>query len=244
MKALIPINQSEGGKDVVSARVLHQFLEIPTKFTDWWARRLAEYPCFEENVDFCSILSESTGGRQAQDFVITLDMAKELSMVERTDKGQQARRYFIDCEKQLREIAQAPRPALPTTYKEALTALLLEVEQKEKLEQELALAAPQVAFAQAVAASNNSLSFAAAAKWLKIPGLEGRNKLIAKLKADKILQRNREPYQQYIDAGYFEVQPQTYKAGEKGQRMTVTTRVTPKGLEWLAKRYKQTLVSE
>ncbi len=67
-------------------------------------------------------------------------------------------------------------------------------------------------------------------KWLKIPGLEGRNRLIARLKADGILMKNREPYQKYVDAGYFEVEPQTYKAGEKGKRMASTTRVTPQRL--------------
>lgn len=240
MEALIPIQKSAGGRDVVSARTLHQFLEVSSKFTDWWARRLTDYPCFEENSDFCSFLSESTGGRPAEDFVITLDMAKELSMVERNEKGQQARRYFIACEKQLRGLVEAPRPLLPTTYREALAALLMEVEQKEQLEQQLALAAPKLAFVQSIEASTNSLSFKAAAQTLKIPGLEGRNKLIARLKADKILQSSREPYQRYVDAGYFEREPQTYTAGQKGQRVTGTTRVTPRGLKWLASKYNGT----
>jgi len=234
---LIPIDKSQGGKDVVSARLLHQFLEVGTEFAKWFTRRVEEYG-FVEGADFSSSLAESTGGRQAQEFAITLDMAKELSMVERTEKGQQARRYFIDCEKQLRGLAEAPRPALPGTYREALVALLAEVEQKEVLEQQLALAAPKLAFVASIDASRNAVSFAQAAKYLKIAGCEGRNKLINRLRVEGILMRNREPYQRHIDAGRFEVQPQTFKAGQKGERITGTTKVTPRGLQWLAKRLR------
>ena len=239
MQSLIPINKSKGGKDIVSAQALHQFLEVGTRFDIWFNRRISEYS-FSEGVDYQGPILSTSG---AADFAITLDMAKELSMLERNEKGQQARRYFIECEKKLRAVAESQRLSLPTTYRDALAQLLAEVEQKERLEQELALAAPKVAFAQAVAVSINALSFAAAAKWLKIPGLEGRNKLIRRLKADKILQADREPYQQYIDAGYFEVEAQTYEAGQKGVRMAGTTRVTGKGLEWLSKRYKPLTVS-
>jgi anti-repressor protein len=238
---LIPISKSKHGRDVVSAQTLHQFLEVGTRFDMWFARRVEEY-LFVQGVDYQGpILGTNSGA----DYVITLDMAKELSMVERNEKGQQARRYFIECEKQLRGVVEGPRPALPTSYKEALTALLAEVEQKEKLEQQLALAAPKLAFVQSIEASSNALTFAAAAKWLKIPGMEGRNKLVARLKADGLLMQNREPYQQYLNQGLFQVQPQTYQPGKKeekgtkGERLTNSTRVTPKGLEWLSKRYKQ-----
>lgn len=241
MQALIPISKTKQGRDVVSAQTLHQFLEVGTRFDMWFTRRIEEYS-FVQGVDFQGpILSTNSGA----DYVITLDMAKELSMVERNEKGQQARRYFIDCEKQLRGIAEAPRPALPANYKEALRALLAEVEQKEQLEQQLALAAPKLAFVQSIEASTNALTFAAAAKWLKIPGLEGRNKLVARLKTDGLLMASREPYQQYIDRGIFQVQPQTYQPGKKaekgtkGERLTNSTRVTPRGLDYLAKRYKQ-----
>lgn len=84
----------------VNARELHHFLQVQTAFKDWIARRISEYG-FLEGVDFCSILSESTGGRPAKEYAITLDMAKELSMVERNEQGKQARRYFIECEKRL-----------------------------------------------------------------------------------------------------------------------------------------------
>ncbi|GAB2959209.1 phage antirepressor KilAC domain-containing protein [Hymenobacter coalescens] len=238
MEALIPINKSEGGKDVVSARRLHHYLEVPTKFTDWWARKLAEYPCFEENVDFCSILSESTGGRQATDYVITLDMAKELSMTEKNEQGRKARRYFIECEKQLRAVVEAPRPALPTTYKEALTALLAEVEQKERLEQELALAAPAIAFTQAVSDSKDLVSVGEFAKTLNIKGV-GRTIMFRWLRRDGYLisDGSNLPYQKHIDAGLFTVKQRVLAQRSEQNNLQAQTMITGKGVRVLTERY-------
>lgn len=98
----------------VNARELHHFLQVQTAFKDWIARRISEYG-FLEGVDFCSILSESTGGRPAKEYAITLDMAKELSMVERNEQGKMARRYFIECERVARQVMTAPMPVRPTT---------------------------------------------------------------------------------------------------------------------------------
>lgn len=97
---LIKITENESGS-VVSARELHEFLEVKTPLKDWFPR-MVEYG-FEGGEDFSAILSESTGGRPSVDYAITLDMAKEVSMLQRTDKGKQARRYFIDCEKRVKE---------------------------------------------------------------------------------------------------------------------------------------------
>ena len=85
----------------VNARELHSFLEVRTAFKDWIDRRISEYG-FEEGVDFCSFLSESTGGRPSKEYAITIETAKELAMVERNDKGREARKYFIECERRLK----------------------------------------------------------------------------------------------------------------------------------------------
>jgi phage anti-repressor protein len=82
-----------------SARELHQFLEIETPLTIWMPRML-DYG-FEEDVDFSSFLGESNGGRPSREYSITMDCAKEISMIQRSEKGKQARQYFIACEKQL-----------------------------------------------------------------------------------------------------------------------------------------------
>ena len=105
MKDLIKITTNKDGKQLVSARELHEFLEIKTEFRKWFPR-MCEYG-FEENVDFIRVSQKcpTLGGIQEKvDYAISIDMAKELSMIQRTDKGKQARFYFIECEKKLKEV--------------------------------------------------------------------------------------------------------------------------------------------
>lgn len=88
-----------------SARELHKFLEVKTQFKDWIARRIEDFN-FREGEDFCSDLSESSGGRPSKEYFLTLSMAKELCMVERMPKGKEARLYFIECERVAKEKVQ------------------------------------------------------------------------------------------------------------------------------------------
>ncbi|EOK7014078.1 antA/AntB antirepressor family protein [Escherichia coli] len=90
---------------LVNARDLHTFLDVGKRFASWIVERIAEYG-FVENQDFMIIsqVREKIGrGRPAKDYHLTLDTAKELAMVERNEKGRQIRRYFIECEKKLRQ---------------------------------------------------------------------------------------------------------------------------------------------
>lgn len=96
MKELVSI-QYENNQPTVLGRHLHEALEVKTAYKDWF-RRMSEYG-FEEGQDFCSFLSESTGGRPSQEHQLTIDMAKELCMIQRTPKGKECRRYFIEIEK-------------------------------------------------------------------------------------------------------------------------------------------------
>lgn len=89
---------------LVDARLLHEFLDVKKHFASWVTERIKEYK-FIENQDFISFSQnrvKPTGGRPTIEYHISLDMAKELSMIEKTDRGRQARKYFIACEKQLR----------------------------------------------------------------------------------------------------------------------------------------------
>ena len=100
---LIKITTNDEGKQLVSARELHEFLEIKTDFRKQFPR-MCEYG-FVENVDFIRAFQKcpTLGGIQTvADYAITIDMAKEISMIQRTEKGKQARLYFIDCEKKLK----------------------------------------------------------------------------------------------------------------------------------------------
>ena len=98
--------------DTVNARELHTFLELGRDFSNWIKARIAQYG-FEEGEDFILIRQNGRtknqgGDRRSMNYFLTLDMAKELAMVERNEKGKQARRYFIDCEKQLIEQKHLP----------------------------------------------------------------------------------------------------------------------------------------
>ena len=108
MQELIKITEKDG-QQLVSARDLHEFLEIGQDFTNW-IKRMIEYG-FEENQDF-TVAKISEGKVTKHEYIITLNMAKEISMIQRSEKGKQARKYFIQCEKKLREVVQDPYKAL------------------------------------------------------------------------------------------------------------------------------------
>lgn len=107
---LIKISYNDKNEQVVSGRELHEFLEVKTPYKKWFDR-MAEYG-FVENVDFVTV-DKNVYGQNGQlmpqketDHAIKLSMAKELAMIQRTDKGKQARLYFIECEKKLKEVVQ------------------------------------------------------------------------------------------------------------------------------------------
>jgi len=109
---LIPINTDENGQQTVNARDLHEFLEVGKDFTNWIKDRILQYD-FVENQDFILLANsgEQTcnagrGGHNKQEYHITIDMAKELSMVEKNAKGKEARKYFIMCERIAKELTK------------------------------------------------------------------------------------------------------------------------------------------
>lgn len=119
---LIKITTNENGEQLVSGRELHEFLEVGTPYHIWFPR-MVDYG-FSENVDFITFeqkCSKPSGGRPLHDHAMTLDMAKEISMIQRTEKGKQARQYFIQVEKEYKEIQRK----LPNT-REAIQQLLLQ----------------------------------------------------------------------------------------------------------------------
>src|SRR5574337_209289 len=108
MNQLITITQNENNDQVVSGRELHEFLGVKDHYTDWF-KDMCKYG-FTENIDFITLneLSEKTegsklGGRPSVDHALKIDMAKEISMIQRNEKGKQARQYFIEVEKELKQ---------------------------------------------------------------------------------------------------------------------------------------------
>ncbi len=102
---LIPVFNGEldgRAQQLCDARDLHSFLAVGRDFSTWVKDRIEQYG-FAEGEDFSPILGKSTGGRPCVEYHLTLDMAKELAMVENNDQGRQVRRYFIAMERQARE---------------------------------------------------------------------------------------------------------------------------------------------
>lgn len=129
MNDLIPLTENDHGEKAVSARELFNFLEVSSDFSTW-CKRMFAYG-FQEEEDFSSILmktSNSKGGRPIKDYVLTLDTAKEIAMLQRTDRGKMARKYFIEVEKRARALSKDLSPA-----EQLLQNAQLLVEQEKKL---------------------------------------------------------------------------------------------------------------
>jgi phage anti-repressor protein len=109
VNAPVKVELNDKGENIVSARNLYAFLEVNEQFTDW-CNRMFGYG-FVENQDYTRVFQENMkntkGGRPKIDYAITLDCAREISMLQRNDKGKQARQYFLECEKRLKSIEKS-----------------------------------------------------------------------------------------------------------------------------------------
>lgn len=139
---LIKITTNESGVNCVSARELHEGLEVKRDFTTWIKGRINKYD-FEENTDYIKVsLIHQNGGikngrggdTKSVDYIITVDMAKELCMVENNDLGKKFRKYFIACEKKLQEVQQ---PKQMSDMEILSRAVLISQEQIKQLTAEL-----------------------------------------------------------------------------------------------------------
>lgn len=143
MNELIKITEKDG-QQLVSARELHEFLGVSKHITQWikpYIKDDNDYG-FELNVDFMRIDGEvnPTNGLPTVDFAITIEMAKELSMVSKTEKGKQARKYFIQCEKKLKEVVQAPKKLTAIEQLKLQQEALIEINEKvDNLERDMPL---------------------------------------------------------------------------------------------------------
>lgn len=131
MENLIKITTNEQGLSVVSARDLHAWLQTEDHFTQW-AKRMFDYG-FIENIDYQAVHEfvkhqNGIGGTSKIDYALTIDTAKEISMLQRTEKGKEARTYFIQCEK----IAKEVKTMSPAEQLLANAQLLVDIERKQK----------------------------------------------------------------------------------------------------------------
>jgi anti-repressor protein len=217
MNELITTSHNDSGEIIVSGRELHEFLEVRTAYKDWFPR-MTEYG-FEEGIDFSSFLSESTGGRPAQDHLLKLDMAKEISMLQRSDKGKQARQYFIHLEKMWNSPEMVMKRALEFANK-----------QVDEMKQRLIESQPKVEAHDKFISGDNYQKVGQVAKVLGI----GRNKLFAFLRREKIFMGDNTPYQSFLDREYFVVKEKPITMGEQVINKPQTY-VTARGVDYIAK---------
>lgn len=218
---LIKVETNENNEPIVSGRELHEVLEVKTAYKDWFPR-MCEYG-FIENQDYCSIMSESTGGRPALNHAIKLDMAKEIAMIQRSEAGKKVRQYFIQVEKNFNSPEKIMARALKIAEVKLNTLQVAYDEMK-----------PKALFAEAVASSHTSILIGDMAKILKQNGYDiGQNRLFIWLRDNGYLikfgERKNMPTQMSMNLGLFEVKERSVVNPDGSNRMTRTTMVTGKG---------------
>ena len=236
---LIKIDYTTSDRPTVLARDLHDALEVQTAYKDWFPR-MCEYG-FEEGKDYCSILSDRVDGlpgKPRNDHQITIAMAKELCMLQRTEKGKQFRKYFIQVEEAWNTPEQVMARALQMANRmvdklKKDNAYLLEKAEAD---------APKVLFADAVAASHTSILIGDLAKLIRQNGVEvGQNRLFQWLRDNGYLcstgERYNLPTQKSMELKLFEVKETTISNPDGSIRITRTTKVTGKGQAYFVNKF-------
>ena len=222
MNELIKVNYDNPEKPVVSGRELHKALDITTRYNDWFAR-MCEYG-FTEDKDFYSFLSKSSGGRPYNDHMLTIPMAKELCMIQRTEKGKQCRQYFIELEKAWNSPEMVMQRAL-SIANERVKALQLSVSQLTVNNQ---IMQPKAEYFDELVDRRLLTNFRDTAKELHI----GQKEFIQFLLDHKYVYRDRKsklkPYMPYVEDGLFELKEFT---NTKTGFTDTQTFITPKGKE-------------
>lgn len=221
MNEIITVNTDT---QTVSARELHNKLGVEKRFSAWFETNSQG---FIEGEDFTSVLSGTVVNngafRELQDYALSVDMAKHICLMSRTEKGKEVRQYLIDLEKAWNTPEQVMARALKVADQTIASLTLTVAEMK-----------PKADFFDAVADSKSAIPMNEVAKVLGVHGY-GRNNLFEFLRNDGILDRNNIPYQRYVDNGWFRVIEQAYtKNGEK--HINFKTLVYQKGVDAIRKR--------
>ena len=236
MTELIKV-QERDGEQLVSGRELHQFLESSERFSKWW-ERMVGYG-FEENKDYTLYQKVHPQNKQEIiDYLMKISMAKEISMLQRNEKGKEARMYFIKCEEAWNCDEAIVSRALSIQNKRIL-------EYKEKidvLERKIDSDAQRVSFAETIEKSSDCLLVREFSKVIANEGINLGEKKLYKWFREKgfILKNSTEPTQRAVTMGLFKVAERVVKAVTK-DIVTKTTRITGKGqiyfLELLKKEF-------
>lgn len=231
MQEIIKINQNEQGETRVSARELHKELGVKKRFSAWFDQYQEMYV---EGTDWTVVPGGTTvnnGGngavRTVSDFSLTVDMAKNVAMMSKTEKSQQIRDYFIQVEDRYKKLTNDP------SYQMALglKASQLLLDQKDQIIAEMK---PKALFADAVDASDGSILVGQLAKTLRQNGVNiGQNRLFKWLREHEYLGSRGEQYnlptQKSMDLLVMETKTRTVNNPDGSIRTTHTTKITGKG---------------
>lgn len=219
----------------VDGRQLHMFLEVKTEYAKWF-ERMIEYG-FEDGKDFNSVKKDEVrleGTRQVKrtlvDHLLTLDMAKELAMLQRTDKGKEARQYFLQVERDWNSPEKVMARALSIAQKTLSETKVKLADANKTIE----IQKPKVLFADAVSASETSILIGDLAKLLKQNGIDmGTKRLFAWLRDNSYLMKSGSsknmPTQRAMEQRLFEIKEGSYINSDGVNVTTKTTKVTGKG---------------
>ncbi|WP_273709484.1 phage antirepressor KilAC domain-containing protein [Leuconostoc mesenteroides] len=238
MQEIIKINQNEQGETRVSARELHKELGVKKRFSAWFEQYREMYV---EGTDFTSVLSGTVVNNGAvkplQDYSLTVDMAKNVAMMSKTEKSQQIRDYFIQVEDSYKKLANDP------SYQMALglKASQLLLEQKDQIIAEMK---PKALFADAVDASDGSILVGQLAKTLRQNGVNiGQNRLFKWLREHEYLGSRGEQYnlptQKSMELRVMETKTRTVNNPDGSIRTTHTTKITGKGQIYFINKFLQ-----
>ncbi|EID32017.1 AntA/AntB antirepressor / phage antirepressor protein KilAC domain multi-domain protein [Streptococcus mitis SK579] len=234
MNEIIKVTVNDNHEPIVSGRQLHEALGVKTRYNDWF-NRMTEYG-FIENQDYLAITQKrvtAQGNSTNQvDHIIKLDMAKEIAMIQRTDKGKEVRQYFIQVEKDF----NSPEKIMAR-------ALLMADKKVHKLEAQIEADRPKVLFADAVSASKSSCLIGELAKILKQNGIDiGQNKLFQWLRSNGYLISRRgeswnQPTQKSMQLGLFELKKTNINHADGHTTVNTTTKVTGKGQQYFINKF-------
>ena len=239
MSSLTQIIKVDDTNMTVSARDLHDALEIETRFNVWFPR-MTEYG-FTDGSDYrrVSQICDTPGGKQeVTDYQISIDMAKEICMIQRTDKGREVRKYFLDLEKAWNTPEQIMARALRMADK-TIASLQDQVKQISAQNEEMK---PKAPFADAVATADTSILIGDLAKLIRQNGYDiGQNRLFGWLRDNGYLVKHGDAYnmptQKSMDLGLFEVKERTIGNPDGSTRITRTTKVTGKGQQYFINKF-------
>ena len=235
MNDIIKVNYTESEQPTVSGRELHEALKVKTAYKDWFPR-MCEYG-FTEGEDFNPLIFEQVrteGSRQVTrevtDHQLTIPMAKEICMIQRSEKGKQFRQYFIEIENRWNTPEAVMARALQMANRKIDEIKNANVLLEQKIEEDK----PKVIFADSVSAAKTSILVGDLAKLIKQNGINiGQNRLFEWLRDNGYLIKGGSsknmPTQKAADMGLFEVKESTVNNPDGSVRVTKTTKVTGKG---------------